>query len=79
MKIANWPFRSYIRDMQQSSHEKLDNLRDEQDGLLYVNGEVFIPDTAGDLKLKLMVVAHVGQSGHWGADTAVAILRQQFV
>jgi len=48
-------------------------------GTVKVKGAVWIPDKCIDLKLRLLTIAHAGESGHRGTDPTEQALREHFV
>lgn len=48
-------------------------------GLLSIKGAAWVPNDCVDLKLRLLTIAHAGQSGHRGADSTYHALRERFI
>lgn len=51
----------------------------DDDGLLRMNGRVWIRNQADDVTVNLLTLAHAGESCHRGSNGAAAILREQYV
>ena len=81
-----WPSHGEILRVQRQTFEQkqpddnLPNCHFDQEDMLYKteDDKIWIPSQAGDLQQRLLVVAHAGASGHFGADTTLSTLRQTF-
>lgn len=76
---TSWPTLEGIASAQQLVQTKPKNATTDDDGLLRIEGKVWVPDTDDGLKLKLLTVAHAGQAGHRGGEATAATLREEFI
>lgn len=77
-KPSEWPSRTTLKAAQ-NGHEPPRGSTTDEDGLLRVDGKVWVPKGNDEMKIKLLTIAHAGQAGHRGADATVAAIREEFV
>lgn len=69
--------RNFIVSTQASHSEAGESFDTDEGGLHRTKNIIRIPCTAGELKFKLLTVAHAGQAGHHRAETTTTVLRGQ--
>ena len=76
----DWPNASAIANAQKKhiSERPIDAIQAE-DGTWTVRGLIWIPDSADQLQLRLLIVAHCGNAGHRGAESTADLLQEQFI
>lgn len=74
-----WPNPTEIAAVQKRfDHKAPKGAKKDETNLLLINGAVWIPSDAVDLKLRLLTIAHAGGAGHRGADPTWHALRNEF-
>ena len=71
-----WPDIAEVRETQQRASGKPSTT--DSDGLVRLEGRIWIPDNERELQLKLLVAAHCGAKGHRGKDATRSELCAQF-
>ena len=75
----DWPDLAEIKAIQDKHKDKAPKDAKPNDSKLsLIKGEAWIPDEAVDLKLRLLTIAHAGNSGHRGVDPTWHALRKEF-
>lgn len=77
--MSDWPSRSTIREAQSRGVHRPQGIQADGDGLLRIYSKAWIPNEVDCLNLKLLTVAHAGQTGHLGAEATAASLSEYFI
>ncbi|POM59533.1 hypothetical protein PHPALM_31721 [Phytophthora palmivora] len=72
-----WPTDYSIRSVQRS-YRAVAPAEEDADGLVRVEGKLWIPSEARELMQRLFVIAHCGIQGHRGGDVMAATLEARF-
>ncbi|POM80628.1 Hypothetical protein PHPALM_1510 [Phytophthora palmivora] len=72
-----WPTDDSIRSVQRS-YRAVAPAEEDADGLVRVEGKLWIPSEARELMQRLFVIAHCGIQGHRGGDVMAAALEARF-
>ncbi|GMF14715.1 unnamed protein product [Phytophthora fragariaefolia] len=72
-----WPSEVSIRD-EQRRHREVAPAAADENGLVRVDGKLWVPREARDLLQRLLVVTHCGPQGHRGSDVMVTALNDRF-
>lgn len=73
-----WPSWEMIQDSQSNASSKPKHAV-EEDGVIKVDGRIWIPPEDIELQLKVMVVSHCGGQGHRGQAATESTIREAFV
>ncbi len=74
-----WPTLDEMRAAQVRASEKKAGLHfDEEERIWKRDGKFWIPRTALELQLKIIVISHAGSLGHRGQDATKSIVRENF-
>lgn len=75
----HWPTVQTFRDAQELVTQKPRGVKWDPDARLWKNGnQIWLPDGAVELQLKVMVASHCGQMGHRGATATTSIVKESF-
>lgn len=72
-----WPDRAMIESAQSNSKFSKNRIKDG-DGLYRKSGKIWIPNDDYELKLRLLCIAHAGESGHRGIESTTDALKSEF-
>lgn len=76
--MSDRPSRDPILKVQFNAVKRPHGVHGDYNGILIMDGKSWMPDEADGLNLKLLIVAHAGQTGHRGSDATLASLGEQF-
>ena len=75
----DWSDASIVSKAQkQSASERPTEATEVSEWTWMIGGLIWIPKSAAQLQLQLLIVAHCGHAGHRGAEPTADILREQF-
>ena len=74
-----WPGLQVMRASQAQAGNKPSNLRSGTDGLLLLQGTIWIHVSDLELRLKVLIVSHCGVMGHRGKDTTESAICWSFL
>ena len=74
-----WPGMQVMRTSQAQATDKPSNLRYGTDGLLLLQGRIWVPLSDLELNLKILIVSHCGAMGHRGKDATESVIRENFL
>ena len=75
----DWPDIHELLNVQQQYYEKKPKESSTDDnGLVVMNGRMWVPEDAEDLQWRLLITAHCGSAGHRGIESTRSVLHEQF-
>lgn len=75
-----WP--DIIEQRQTESEHKAsrpDNCKEDDNGLFFIDGRLWVPDEGHELQWKLLITAHCTYAGHRGIDATRSLLHEEFI
>lgn len=74
---AEWPSRVEIRKVQRIAGKRNGDFQSDDDELLRIEGKMWIPQDADDMKIKFLSVTYTGQAGHSGSEESSVSLDEE--
>ena len=74
-----WPTREMLRTAQSRAKNTPTRAEADSDGLLRLDGRIWVPSTDADTKLRILVASHCGSMGHRGATATSSVIAEEFV
>ncbi|GMF33712.1 unnamed protein product [Phytophthora lilii] len=73
-----WPSRQAVRDAQERYRDSQPELTDQREGLIYVEGKLWIPIQVNELLTRVLIVAHCGIQAHRGIQVMLNQLQRSY-
>ena len=74
-----WPTRETLIGAQQRAAHKPTRGTADTDGLVRLDGRIWVPADDTDMKLRILVASHCGSMGHRGATATASVIAEEFV